>query len=155
MLVPVLAGIAANRFFPNAIAKIAPFAPPIAVLMVCLTVATVMAQASAAVQSAGASLLLGCFLLHSGGFLLGYVASRVFGLPETTCRTNSIEVGMQNSTLGASLALMHFGDPRVAAPCAISACMHSIIGSLLAGVWQRVDPATQDAKRSLPSTSAK
>ena len=154
VLVPVLSGIALNRFFPAAIAKIAPFAPPVAVLMVCLTVATVMAQASGAVQSAGGMLLLGCFLLHSGGFLLGYLSSRILGLPETTCRTNSIEVGMQNSTLGASLALMHFGDPRVAAPCAISACMHSIIGSLLAGVWQRVDPSLQDAARSRVAAEA-
>lgn len=46
---------------------------------------------------------------------------------------------MQNSTLGASLALMHL-DPLAAAPCAISACLHSMIGSLLAGFWRRVDP---------------
>ena len=147
VLAPVLTGIALNKFYPGSIARIAPFAPPIAVLMVTLTVATVMAQAAESVRAAGGMLLVGCFLLHAGGFLLGYITSRVLGLPETTCRTNSIEVGMQNSTLGASLALMHFGDPRVAAPCAISACMHSLIGSLMAGVWQQIDPDQQDAAR--------
>ena len=55
-------------------------------------------------------------------------------------RRGDVQVGMQNSTLGASLALMHFADPLTAAPCAVSACMHSVIGSLLAAYWQRADP---------------
>jgi bile acid:Na+ symporter, BASS family len=51
-----------------------------------------------------------------------------------------LQVGMQNSTLGASLAIMHFADPLAATPCAVSACMHSVIGSLLAAYWQRKAP---------------
>ena len=48
-------------------------------------------------------------------------------------RTNSIEVGMQNSALGAVLATLHFADPLTPIPSAISACMHSVLGSALAG----------------------
>ena len=48
-------------------------------------------------------------------------------------RTNSIEVGMQNSALGAVLATLHFADPLTPIPGAISACMHSVLGSALAG----------------------
>lgn len=57
------------------------------------------------------------------------------------CR--AVQVGMQNSTLGAVLAALHFSDPLVAAPCAVSACTHSIMGSLLASYWagQPADPA--------------
>ncbi len=43
---------------------------------------------------------------------------------------------MQNSTLGAVLASLHFSDPLVAVPCAISACCHSVLGSLLAAFWR-------------------
>ncbi len=44
---------------------------------------------------------------------------------------------MQNSTLGAVLASVHFAaDPLVAVPCAISACTHSVLGSLLAAYWR-------------------
>jgi bile acid:Na+ symporter, BASS family len=148
VLAPVLAGIALNRFLPRVVAKIAPLAPPVAVTMVALTCATVMAQAAGSVRQAGLVLLGAVAALHVGGFLFGYVFSRALRMPETTCRTNSIEVGMQNSTLGASLALMHFADPLTAAPCAISACMHSVIGSALAGAWRRVDPLEQDAARA-------
>jgi BASS family bile acid:Na+ symporter len=54
------------------------------------------------------------------------------------CRTLSIEVGMQNSGLGMALASKHFSAmPMVPAPCALSAVMHCIIGSVLASVWNR------------------
>lgn len=51
------------------------------------------------------------------------------------------QVGMQNSTLGAVLAALHFSDPLTAAPCAVSACTHSVMGSLLAAVWRRTSSA--------------
>ena len=50
---------------------------------------------------------------------------------------------MQNSALGAVLARLHFANPATAAPCAVSACMHSIIGSALAAAW-----AAQDRRRA-------
>ena len=51
-------------------------------------------------------------------------------------RTISIEVGMQNSGLGSELAKTHF-NLIVAAPCAISAFFHCVIGSVLASWWTR------------------
>lgn len=48
---------------------------------------------------------------------------------------------MQNSALGAVLAAAHFpAHPLAVVPCAISACTHSVMGSLLAAVW-RTRPA--------------
>jgi BASS family bile acid:Na+ symporter len=86
--------------------------------------------------------LLAVFLLHSGGFLLGYFFSRLLRCDELTSRTISVEVGMQNSGLGAALAKEHFAQmPLAALPCAISATFHSVIGSLLAGVWRLCPPS--------------
>lgn len=76
-----------------------------------------------------------------------YAASRALGLSERICRTNSIEVGMQNSTLGAVLAALHFADPLTAAPCAVSACTHSVMGSLLAAYWRAQDDAAERRRR--------
>lgn len=71
------------------------------------------------------------------GFFFGYTLSRLAGVPERAARTNSIEVGMQNSALGAVLATAHFpAHPLAAVPCAISACVHSVMGSLLAAFWR-------------------
>lgn len=76
----------------------------------------------------------------TGGFALGYGLSKLLGVKERQARTNSIEVGMQNSALGAVLATLHFADPLTAVPCAISATMHSLLGSTLAGFWRLTDP---------------
>lgn len=65
--------------------------------------------------------------------------SHILKIPEKACRTNSIEVGMQNSGLGAVLATKHFPDPQSAAVCVISACIHSLFGSLLASYWRSKD----------------
>ena len=43
---------------------------------------------------------------------------------------------MQNATLGAVLAGLHFADPLVAAPCAVSSCTQSVMGSILAAYWR-------------------
>ena len=61
------------------------------------------------------------------------------GFVEKDSRTVSIEVGMQNSALGVVLATAHFADPLVAVPCAISATVHSCVGSLVAGAWRLKD----------------
>jgi hypothetical protein len=71
-------------------------------------------------------------------------------------RAVSIEVGMQNSGLGAVLADRHFTTPTTglcpaAAPCAISAVIHSLIGSLLAAWWRR--RPTEDAESETPEGS--
>ena len=83
------------------------------------------------------SMLLAVLLLHLGGFFLGYMIPRIFRERKPVCRTLSIEVGMQNSGLGMALASKHFSPmPMVAAPCALSAVMHCIIGSALAAIWK-------------------
>ena len=46
---------------------------------------------------------------------------------------------MQNSALGAVLAGVHFSDARIAVPCALSACIHSLMGSILAAAWRASD----------------
>ena len=61
--------------------------------------------------------------------------------PRQTACGCRLQVGMQNSALGAYLALAHFSDPLTAVPCAISACTHSLMGSAIAGFWRWRDLA--------------
>src|SRR6185295_4056611 len=64
-----------------------------------------------------------------------------FGYGENVRRTISIEVGMQDSGLGAALAKSNFASmPLAPTPCAISAVFHSVIGSVLAGIWRLRPP---------------
>jgi BASS family bile acid:Na+ symporter len=72
--------------------------------------------------------------LHIGGFILGYLAAKALGYPVLVRRTVSIEVGMQDSGLGPVLARHHFADPLTALPRAISATVHSVLGSVCAAI---------------------
>ena len=137
VLAPVIIGLALNRFAPRTVKTILPVSPLISVLMITLICASIIGGSAAGFKQSGGELILAVLLLHTGGFLLGYVSSRLLRCDKLTSRTISVEVGMQNSGLGAALARNHFAMmPLAALPCAISATFHSVIGSILAGIWR-------------------
>ena len=136
VIVPVVAGAFLKWRFPNASRRILPGAPLVAVIAITLIVGSVIGTGRQQVIEAGPRLLLAVFCLHVGGFTLGYLAGRLFIGRELASRTVSIEVGMQNSGLGVVLAQQNFASPLVAVPCAISAVLHSLIGSLAAAMWR-------------------
>lgn len=77
---------------------------------------------------------------NSLGYLLGYSAARLFHFPTAKKRTLSIEVGMQNAGLATVLANTFFAaQPLAVLPCAISCAWHSISGTILAGIFLRMD----------------
>jgi len=136
VILPVLAGVAINRFFPRVVRPVLPVAPLVSALTVALICASIIGQSATAIRASAGVLLLAVFLLHAGGFGLGYGLARLLGFGCSVARTVSIEVGMQNSGLGVVLARRHFADPLTAVPCAISSVFHSVIGSVLAGWWR-------------------
>jgi BASS family bile acid:Na+ symporter len=137
VILPVVLGLLANRYSPKLVQAVQPIAPLISVVTIALICASIIGQSAAAVKASAGRLLLAVFLLHALGFLLGYLFAKVLGYDKQVCRTVSIEVGMQNSGLGVVLAKKHFpGEPLTAVPCAISSVFHSVIGSVLAGIWR-------------------
>lgn len=146
VLVPVVAGVVLSRLFPRAVERVVPVAPLVSIVAVVLIVASIIARSKALIVEHAGVLLLAVLLLHVAGFALGYLLSRMLGLAEAEQRTISIEVGMQNSGLGSSLASTpafqaQFASAMQAAlapvPSAISAIYHVVIGSLLAAYWRR------------------
>jgi len=148
VLAPVILGVTLNRLTPGFVKFILPVSPLISVLTITLICASIIGTSADDLKRSGVTLLLAVFLLHSGGFLLGYAASRLLRCDELTSRTISVEVGMQNSGLGAALAKEHFAStPQIALPCAISATFHSVIGSILAGIW-RLNPVSPSGRKA-------
>ena len=95
-------------------------------------------------------------VLHNAiGYALGFLAAKLFGLPYDAQKTLAIEVGMQNSGLGAALAKAHFAMmPLVAVPSAIFSVWHNISGSLLASYWAtKAEKQAQAAQKE--NTAAK
>jgi bile acid:Na+ symporter, BASS family len=138
VIFPVVLGILINRYAPRWTEKIVPAAPLIAVLFVTLIVASIIGTGKKLILETGLQLMGAVVSLHVGGFLLGYVFSKWILKNEVVARTISIEVGMQNSGLGAVLARGNFADPATAIPSAMSSLTHSLIGSLLASIWRSV-----------------
>ncbi len=149
VLLPVAVGLALRRFAPKLTERLLPFAPGAAVAMIVLIVAAILAAQKSAVLESGARLLGAVVSAHASGFVLGYVLGGLSGGFGRVARTTSIEVGMQNSGLGAVLAHAHFANPLTAIPSAISAITHCILGSALAAVWSRRPPPRAPADNPL------
>jgi BASS family bile acid:Na+ symporter len=146
VLLPVLIGLILRRYLHSVTERILPVAPVAAVVMIVLIVAAILGDQKDAVLESGARLLAAVVTAHSAGFLLGYVLGSRSGGFGNAARTISIEVGMQNSGLGAVLAQAHFANPLTAIPSALSAITHCILGSAAAAFWSRRPPTEVSPK---------
>jgi len=147
VLLPVVAGVTLNSLFPTITGKVATISPLASVIGVVLIVGGIIGASKELIIDHAGELLAALFLLHAIGFALGYALSRMLGLTKNDARTCSIEVGMQNSGLGSTLAsgssfAAQFATPLQAAlapvPSAVSSVYHVVIGSLLAAIWRRM-----------------
>ncbi len=137
VILPVIAGALLKWKFPTACERVLPVAPLVAVATIVLIAASVIGGGRTAILDSGPRLLLAVLCLHAGGFILGYVAGRIWLGREQAARTVAIEVGMQNSGLGVVLGQQNFASPLVAIPSAISAVLHSLVGSVAASYWSK------------------
>lgn len=136
VLLPVTLGVILNQYLPKFTQKAIPFAPPVAVLLIVLIVASIIGQGKEIILNAGLSLIFAIMILHLFGFVLGFVLSRIFIKDLAASKTIAIEVGMQNSGLGAVLARENFTNPATAIPSAISSLVHSIYGSIFVSIFK-------------------
>lgn len=123
VLFPLAGGFLLKRLAPGLVKRVSSVLPLASVIGVTLICGSIVARTS--FGSFGPLLVCGIALLHAFGGLFGFFAARAFRLPTKSCRTVSIEVMMQNSSLAVALALAHFSSPLVAVPGAISATMVS------------------------------
>ena len=150
VLAPVMLGLLLHHKAPKVAQFVLPAGPLVSVLLISMIVGSIVGQNAQDIFTHGPQLLLAVFLLHAGGFALGYAVTHAMGFDRTTARTVSIEVGMQNSGLGAVLARTHFAaNPLTAVPSALSSVCHSVLGSVLAG-WWRLRPDADGRVRRRP-----
>lgn len=145
MLAPIAIGMSLNKYFPNFVKAILPFAPVVGVVSTCLLVASAVAQVATPIMNAGWSLQIACILLHLLGGLVGYGLPKLTGFGETSSRTMAIETSMKSSAFGFLLAKLHFGDYFVRVPSAVSVVWMAVTGSVLAVIWRYIPvPADGD-----------
>lgn len=136
VLVPVVLGIVVRALFPRWVERALPLLPLVSVAGIVVVVAAVVGGNADSLLSVGVLLLLAVALHNAFGMFLGYLAGRLVGLPESARRAISVEVGMQNSGLAASLATAHF-TPLAALPGALFSVWHNLSGALIASFWSR------------------
>ena len=73
--------------------------------------------------------------------------AKLFRLDSRKSRTVAIEVGMQNSGMAASLAVLYF-NPAAAIPGAIFSVWHNISGSIIANFFSRRDEKAEEKARA-------
>ena len=82
-------------------------------------------------------LLIGATFIHNiTGYILGYSAAKLLGMPQRDCRTVAFEVGMQNGGLASGLALQMGKIATVGLAPAIFGPLMNITGSSLATYWR-------------------
>lgn len=139
VLLPVVAGLLLRTFAERAVDKVLPALPLVSVTGIVLIVAGLVGANADAVLSGGLLLGLAVIVHNAFGLALGYLAGVLGGLPETSRRAMSVEVGMQNSGLAASLGATHF-EPLAALPGALFSVWHNMSGALVATYWARRAP---------------
>ncbi|WP_088103311.1 bile acid:sodium symporter family protein [Halalkalibacter urbisdiaboli] len=136
IIIPIILGILVRRFLPNTVEKSVKALPIISILAILAIVAAVVGVNKENIATTGLLVFLAVILHNGFGLALGYVTARLCGIDETKRRAIAIEVGMQNSGLGASLASVHF-SPLAALPSAIFSVWHNISGPALVSFWTR------------------
>lgn len=136
VLVPVVAGLVVRAVAGRFVEKVLPFLPLVSVGGIVLVVLGVVAANAETVLATGLVLALAVITHNLLGLLLGYGTARLARLDRPARRAVSIEVGMQNSGLAASLAATHF-TPAAALPAALFSVWHNLSGAALATWWAR------------------
>ena len=137
ILVPLALGVLAQKLIPGVVKAAVPALPLVSVTGIVLIVAAVVAGSKGAIATSGL-LIFVVVVLHNGiGYLLGFTAAKLTGMSLAKRKAIAIEVGMQNSGLGAALANAHF-SPLAAVPSAIFSVWHNISGALLANYFARM-----------------
>ncbi|MGY5765793.1 bile acid:sodium symporter family protein [Brachybacterium sp. DNPG3] len=136
VLIPVIGGLVVRLLLSKLVDRVLPALPWVSVIGISLVVVAVVSGSADKIVEAGLLVLAAVILHNAFGYLLGYWFARVLRQPVRTARTTSIEVGMQNSGLAATLAASYF-SPAAALPGAVFSIWHNLSGAVLAMYYRR------------------
>ncbi len=136
IILPVVIGLVINKLIRNGVKWLQAVMPIISMIGILMMLIVIVSAGRDNLLNIGPLLFLASMIHHSTGYLLGYWSSRWLGLDEATCRTISLEVGMQNGGLASGIALQMGKIATVGLASAISVPWMTISGSLLANWWQ-------------------
>jgi bile acid:Na+ symporter, BASS family len=135
ILVPIVLGLVINKFIRN-IKWLQTAMPVVSMFGILMMLIVIISVGRDNLLAIGPLLFVATMLHHSLGYVFGYWSGRLMGLDEASCRTISLEVGMQNGGLASGIALQMGKIATVGLASAIAVPWMTISGSLLANWWQ-------------------
>ena len=139
VIAPIVAGLLCQRFLSRLTKCVTPYLPAFSSLAIAFVVGIVVSYNAGELLKGGLLVCMVVVLHNLLGLLLGFLIGHLLRLSHPKCTALSIEVGMQNSGLAASLANMHFqAYPLAAVPGAVFSVWHNISGALAAKLYQRL-----------------
>ncbi len=145
VILPIVLGVAFNRFAGEAAHKVAQGLPLVSVTAITLIVASVVSHNAQRILSTGPVIFAAVILHNLLGYGGGYLVARILRMTPAKTKAMAIEVGMQNSGLATSLAGNVFSAlPMATVPGAIFSIWHNISGAMLAGILRRKSSNIED-----------
>ena len=138
VIAPIIAGLLCQWYLPKLTHRTVPYLPAFSSLMITFVVGIVVSHTADKLLAGGLLVIVVVMLHNISGLAFGYAIGRLLHLSREKCIAVSIEVGMQNSGLASSLAVLHFGAfPLATIPGAIFSVWHNISGALVAKWYTR------------------
>lgn len=136
VVVPIILGVLIHTFFGKKIAAVIKLMPLISQVAILLIIGAVVSANHANIFTAATALVIPVVMLHNlCGYSLGYAFAKLLHLEEPQQKAITFEIGMQDSSLGATLAMKYF-VPQAAIPSTIFSIWHNISGSILSSWWK-------------------
>ena len=138
IIAPIIAGLFCQRFLPSLTRSVVPYLPAFSSVVIALVVGIIVSHNATRLLVGGMLVILVVMLHNVLGLTIGFLIGRLLKLERAKCVAVSIEVGMQNSGLASSLAVLHFAAyPLATIPGAIFSVWHNISGALTAKLYSR------------------
>jgi len=140
VVIPLFVGFGVRHLLREKMEKIQPVFPALSVTFIVFICSLVIALNRDRLGEVTGLVLAAVLVLNVYGLAAGYGVGTLFRMNRARRRTLTIEIGMQNAGLGATLALAHLGA-RAAIPAAIFVFVCILTASALACLWQRTTTA--------------
>ena len=137
VLFPIFLGLVVRALFKKVIEQASQTMPLVSVISIVLILAAVVAVSKDKIVESGLLIFTVVVLHNCLGYLIGFFAAKLFKLNIADSKAIAIEVGMQNSGLGAALAAAHF-NPIAAVPSALFSFWHNVSGPVLANIFSNM-----------------
>ena len=139
VIAPIIIGLLCQRYLPQATKSVVPYLPAFSSIVIALVVGIIVSHNADRLLVGGLIVILVVMAHNLLGLSIGFLLGRLLRLPKPKCVAVSIEVGMQNSGLASSLAVLHFAAyPLATIPGAIFSVWHNISGALAAKWYQHI-----------------